>query len=321
MSGERSNQTDIEPREQLLDGDQPGPTRSRKFQRLAILLEQKTALISLLLFGFVFLLFLPATRNEFVNYDDTVYVTENPRVQSGPSWANLKWALTSGSAANWHPLTWFSHMIDCRLYGSKPFGHHLTSVLLHALNAMLLFLALQRMTGATGRSLAVALLFGVHPLRVESVAWVAERKDVLSGLFFMLTLLAYAQYVRYSQTHRARSGFFYAWTGVMLTFGLMSKPMLVTVPFVLLLLDWWPINRVSSSAQRVSRFDSAGSVWIKLLGEKVPFFLLAAASSVITFQVQRSGAAVVEALPLTARVENAVVSYGRYLGELFWPVD
>jgi len=139
----------------------------------------KVFLISFSLFALAFLVFFPVTRNEFINYDDTVYVTENPHVQTGPTWANLKWAFTSSHAVNWHPLTWLSHMIDFQFYGPNPFGHHLTNVVLHALNTMLLFLVLQRMTGAIGRSLAVAVFFGVHPLRVESVAWATERKDVL----------------------------------------------------------------------------------------------------------------------------------------------
>lgn len=283
---------------------------------------RKLFLIGLLLFGLVFLVFLPATRNGFSNYDDTLYVTENPRVQSGPTWANLKWGLTTGHAGNWHPLTWWSHMTDCRLYGAKPSGHHLTSVLLHALNAALLFLALQRMTGATGRSLAVAVLFGVHPLRVESVAWIAERKDVLSGLFFMLMLLAYRSYVA-RKTWKP-----YALSLVFFGLGLMSKPMLVTSPFVLLLLDYWPLKRFAvhgppftPSASPQSAAAGRLSQLAPLLLEKVPFFLLAAVSSVVTFEVQRSGEAVVNSLPLIARVENAVVSYGRYLGHLFWPAD
>jgi Tfp pilus assembly protein PilF len=285
-------------------------------------------LISLSLFALAFLVFFPVARNEFINYDDTVYVTENPHVQTGPTWANLQWALTSGHAGNWHPLTWLSHMIDCRLYGPKPFGHHLTSVVIHALNTMLLFLALQRMTGAIGRSLAVAVFFGVHPLRVESVAWVAERKDVLSGLFFMLMLLAYAQYVQQSTVHRLKSAFFYSLTLAAFALGLMSKPMLVTTPFILVLLDRWPLNRASSSLFQIPAvpqrelFNNIGSsTRVQLLLEKIPFFLLAAASSVVTFVAQERGKAVVTVLPFIARVENASVSYSRYIGKLLWPVN
>ena len=279
-----------------------------------------TVFVGLLLFGLVFFVFLSATRNEFVNYDDTVYVTENPHVQGGPTWANLKWALSSGHAGNWHPLTWWSHQIDYGLYGPKPSGHHLTSVLLHALNALLLFLVFQRMTGATWRSLAVALLFGLHPLRVESVAWVAERKDVLSGLFFMLTLLCYVQYVRLLSARAPMAGFFYALTLVAFALGLMSKPMLVTVPFVLLLLDGWPLDRM---ACRTSQAEGPAmrSIYTKLVIEKLPFFLLAAVVSVVVLKVQQSGGAVFESLPLVARAENAVVSYCRYLAKLFWPAD
>lgn len=275
--------------------------------------RRKTFLICLLLFGLTFLVFLPATQNAFLNYDDNVYVTENPHVQSGPTWANLKWAFTTGHAANWHPLTWLSHMADCWFYGPKPAGHHLTSVLLHALNTMLLFLVLQRMTDATWRSLVVALLFGLHPLRVESVAWVAERKDVLSGFFFMLTLLAYAQYVRFSRVNESKSHRFYFFALAAFVSGLMSKPMLVTVPFVLLLLDWWPLKRFATDDLRLA-------IW-NLFREKIPFFLLSALSCVVTFKIQQSDAAVVNILPFAARVENVLVSYGRYISKLFWPVN
>jgi len=310
-----SDQTNPDREEKRVKADLPG-SANNSFQPRGFL-RWKTALISLLLFGLVFFVFLPATRNGFVNYDDTLYVTENPHVQSGPTWANLKWALTSSHALNWHPLTWLSHMTDCQLYGLNPAGHHLTSVLLHVLNTLLLFLVLQRMTGATGRSLAVAALFGLHPLRVESVAWIAERKDVLSGLFFMLTLLAYTHYVQQAKVQGPKSKLFYVLTLVAFAFGLMSKPMLVTVPFFLLLLDWWPLRRFTIHDLRFTH----SSVIAPLVREKAPFLLLAAASSVVTFRVQQSGGAVFEVLPLSARMEHALVSYCRYLGKLLWPTD
>jgi Flp pilus assembly protein TadD len=219
-------------------------------------------------------------------------------------------------------------MIDCRLYGPRPWGHHLSNVLLHALNTLLLFLVFRNMTGAVWRSLIVAALFGLHPLRVESVAWVAERKDVLSGLFFMLTLLAYSRHVQHTKAQGRRTGLSYTSAMVTFAFGLMSKPMLVTVPFVLLLLDWWPLNRIpgpnthgSSSAEDPTSAESRKSILVRLVCEKVPFFLLAAASCVATFKAQQGGDAVFEALPWNARLEHALVSYCRYIGKLFWPVD
>lgn len=281
----------------------------------------------MLLFGLVFGVFLPATQNAFVSYDDLEYVTDNPYVQRGLTGANLIWAFTSGYAVNWHPLTWLSHMADVQLYGLQPAGHHLTSILLHALNATLLFLLLHRMTGATGRSLLVAALFGLHPLRVESVAWVAERKDVLSALFFLLTILAYVQYVQQAKSPGAPARRYLAWALVAFALGLMSKPMLVTLPFVLLLLDYWPLRRAPLLKSEVagvvppSAHRSRASLWIALRREKWPFFLLAAAASVVTFYVQQHSGAVMQSLPLIARVENALVSYARYLGKLFWPAD
>lgn len=278
-------------------------------------------LVSLLLFGVVAGVFAPGLRNDFVNYDDPGYVTENPYVQRGLTLANLRWALASGAAANWHPLTWLSHMADCTLFGLQPAGHHLTSVLLHACNAGLLFLGLHRMTRATGRSFLVALLFGVHPLRVESVVWVAERKDVLSGLFFLLTILAYAQYLRTSRVPGRKSRRYYVAAVGAFALGLMSKPMLVTLPCVLLLLDWWPLQRFAPAATAAS--SSPARVMRELAWEKTPFFLLAAASSVVTYAVQQSHGAVVQvhAISLGDRTANMLVSYFRYLAKAVWPAD
>jgi Flp pilus assembly protein TadD len=307
--------------EALLKADLSGSTQDERTPRTSTSSGWKVYCIAFLLFGFVVQVFLSVTANGFINYDDPVYVTENPHVQSGLTWENLKWALTCGDAANWHPITWLSHMTDSWLFGLRPSRHHLTSVLLHALNATLLFFALQRMTGAIGRSLVVALFFAVHPLRVESVAWVAERKDVLSGWFFMLTLLAYAQYVQESEIRKLRSRVFYVLAVIAFALGLMSKPMLVTVPFVLLLLDWWPLKRVSDEKGAALHLPLDTSRRTSLLIEKVPFFLLAAIASVVTFQVQRSGAAIVKTVPLIVRGENALASYCRYSGKLFWPLD
>jgi Flp pilus assembly protein TadD len=270
-------------------------------------------------------LYWPATNHDFVNYDDKEYVLDNTHVTSGLTLENTRWALGSGYAANWHPVTWVSHMLDCQMFGLEPWGHHLTSVLLHALNAVLVFALLQQLTGATLRSLFVAALFAVHPLRVESVAWVAERKDVLSGFFGLLALIAYAGYARKSEVRSQESGvgkpmpplgarrstldyglalFFFA-------LGLMSKPMLVTWPFVMLLLDYWPLERFKQN-----------TLW-RLVTEKIPFFALAAVASVMTFTVQNRAGSVMAAvnLPLGARGGNALISYCRYLGKLFWPTD
>jgi protein O-mannosyl-transferase len=288
--------------------------------------------VGLMLFALVLAAFLPSLSNGFVGFDDPDYVTENDHVRAGLTWEGVQWAFRSTEAANWHPLTRLSHMLDCQLFGLAPWGHHLTSALLHALNATLLFVVLRRMTGATWRSFAVGLLFGLHPLRVESVAWVAERKDVLSGFFFMLTLWAYARYTEVrspkSEVRTLRPGgpatddvpqaedesprltlhvsLFYLLSLVFFAAGLMSKPMLVTLPFVLLLLDYWPLGRLRLSSPIVIR-------------EKLPFFLAAAAFSGVTFTVQKHGGAVIASLPFADRLANALVSCCRYLGKLFWP--
>jgi len=260
-------------------------------------------------------------RNEFVNYDDPDYVTSNARVQSGLSWENVRWAFTTGHASNWHPLTWLSHMVDCELFGLNAEAHHLVSAGLHLLNSFLLLVWLGRLTGAVWRSFVVAAFFALHPLHVESVAWVSERKDVLSGLFFMLTLCAYAQYGlrRAMAQGAARQGLkLWVWYGAALglyALGLMAKPMLVTVPFVLLLLDFWPLRRWGPGNTEGWRGR------VTSLVEKVPFLLLSAASSVVTYVAQQRGGAVSTALPLGARIENAWVSYARYLLKTLWPTD
>jgi protein O-mannosyl-transferase len=284
-------------------------------------------------------LYWPAMRHDFVNYDDRVYVTENVHVQEGLTLESIKWAFLNPVCSNWHPLTVLSHMLDCQLFGVKPGGHHLTNVLLHALNVGLVFVLLQQMTGAIWRSLFVAALFAVHPLRVESVAWVAERKDVLSTLFFLLTLWAYAQYVSRarrkvsgeSQTsnikHRTSNAqWCYGSAVLFFALGLMSKPMLVTLPVILLLLDFWPLNRVTGDEWRMTRFRIPVpqlSTFSQLLFEKLPFFALAAAASIVTFMVQKQTGAVktVDTFPLGARVGNALISYCRYVGKTFWPAN
>jgi len=285
-------------------------------------------LVSALLALITIAVFLPAVWHGFINYDDSDYVTDNAHVQSGLKWKSIVWAFTSGHASNWHPLTWLSHILDCQVYGLNPAGHHLTNLLFHAANTALLFLVLRALTGACWRSAFVAALFALHPLRVESVAWVSERKDVLCAFFGLLALWAYGRYVwGKSEIRNPKSeirspkpvvrgswsfsqlpaSIFYLLALFFFTCGLMSKPMLVTLPFVLLLLDYWPLKRLRDSTIP------------RLVVEKAPFFLIAAASSVVTFVVQEKGDAVVTALTLDARVANALVAYLRYLGKVFWP--
>jgi tetratricopeptide (TPR) repeat protein len=281
-------------------------------------------------------LYWPATRCDFVNYDDNLYITENPHVQSGLTLENIKWAFTNPVVAIWHPLTVMSHMLDCQLFGLRPWGHHLTSVLLHVVNTVLVFVLLQRLTGVLWRSVLVAAVFGLHPVHVESVAWVAERKDVLSACFGLLSLLFYASYVEKSKIHSPKSKVFYGLTLICFALGLMSKPMLVTWPFVMLLLDYWPLRRVAgdgwqgtrdknsgSQLPGATKRNKGGSTFNHLLFEKLPFFGLAAVASVVTYLAQRHSGAVkmIQNLPLGARSGNALISYCRYLGKLFWPVD
>ncbi|HOX57158.1 MAG TPA: tetratricopeptide repeat protein [Candidatus Paceibacterota bacterium] len=301
--------------------------------------------ISILLFGLVFWAFLPSLRNGFIDYDDAPFVTANPQVQSGLTWKGVAYAFCNPVAANWHPLTTLSHMLDCSIFGLNPWGHHLTNVLLHTLNAVLLFLVFHRMTGAPWRCAALALLFALHPLRVESVAWVSERKDVLSTLFWLLTLLAYARYARNSKVPSAKSKVAYGLALAFFALGLMSKPMLVTLPFVLLLLDYWPLGRMGSaecglrheesrntqqaihntqySTRPPPPFHHSITPLLRLALEKLPFFGLAFMVAVIAFTVQ-AGAENIKAtgqFVFTARLQNALVSYGRYVGKLFWPTD
>jgi tetratricopeptide (TPR) repeat protein len=257
--------------------------------------------------------------HDFVDFDDNAYVSHNVHVARGLTWESVRWGFSTFHMGNWHPLTWLSHMSDCELFGLEPGPHHLVSVLLHAASAVVLFLALRRMTGSTSSrsstgsvwpSAFVAALFALHPLHVESVAWVAERKDVLSGLFWMLTLWAYARYATRGGAGR------YALVVAAFTLGLMAKPMLVTLPFVLLLLDVWPLGRWRPDAGATDRVPPR-----RLLMEKVPLFALAAVSSTIALVAQRSVAAVgsLEVLPLGARIQNAIVSYATYLWQTFWP--
>jgi len=256
--------------------------------------------------GFIaatFLAYWPVGQNDFLICDDPLYVTFNPYVQHGLTSHGFRWAFTTFTASNWHPLTWLSHMLDCQLWGMNAARHHHTNVLIHAASSAILFLALRRMTASIWPSAFVAGVFALHPLHVESVAWASERKDVLSGFFFVLALYVYSSYAR-----RARARSYFA---LVLTFalGLLTKPTLVTLPFVLLLLDYWPLRR-----RRSMRF---------LVLEKLPLFVLAIGSSIVTFIAQRQGGSVsgLNTLPVGVRISNALVSYLRYIGKAFWPSD
>lgn len=276
----------------------------------------RTLLICLALLTVILAVFWQTRTHEFINLDDVPYVTSNPQVKAGLSRAAIIWAFTAITEANWHPLTWLSHMTDCQLFGLDPAGHHLVSVLLHAANSLLLFFLLFRITGRYWQSAFVSALFALHPLHVESVAWVAERKDVLSTLFWLLTILAYAGYVSRPVPRR------YLLTLLLFSLGLMAKPMLVTLPLVLLLLDFWPLGRWQPSVDGNSPVGQHRSpVPYQFLLEKVPFLFLAIISSIITYLVQHKDSAVVTLtlVPLRLRIENAIVSYVRYLGKMLWP--
>ncbi len=287
--------------------------------------------LSLALVLAVLIAYWPAAGNDFVNYDDDVYVTGNRHVRGGLTWHGIVWAVTSvGYAGNWHPLTWLSHMLDVELFGLHPRGHHLVSLVLHAGNTVLLFLVLRGMTGAVGRSALVAALFGVHPLHVESVAWVAERKDVLSTFFGLLATAAYLWYV----SRRGR-GRYLAVVGAF-ALGLLAKSMLVTLPCVFLLLDYWPLCRVhplppvpqpgrgphragyplGAPSQRSGR-----GAWGALVLEKLPLFALSALSATLTWVAQSRGEAIRYAIPFQYRLANALIAYTDYLWHTVWPVN
>ena len=274
--------------------------------------------ICLVLAAITWSVFGQTLAHQFVTYDDPQYVYENAKVAAGLSLEGISWAFTHTVAGNWHPLTTISHMFDCQLYGLKPAGHHFTNVLLHTISVILLFLVLRQMTGTLWRSALVAALFAIHPLHVESVAWISERKDVLSGLFFMLTLGGYIRYV-----HKP-SPTSYLLVLLLFALGLMSKPMLVTVPFVLLLLDYWPLARIRDIAfakNRPRQAATAGhwSVVSGLVTEKIPLFVLSAVFSVMTLLAQVYSAGAIEQLPFAWRLKNAAVSYVAYIWQMFWP--
>lgn len=272
--------------------------------------------ICLALAGVTWTVFGQTLRHDFINYDDNLYIYENPNVVSGLTRPAILWAFTHAHAGNWHPLTSLSHMLDCQMFGLNAGGHHFTNVLLHTLAVVLLFLFLQKVTGAPWRSAFVAAVFAVHPLRVESVAWIAERKDVLSGVFFMLTLLAYARYVS-----GERSLLRYLLVAFFFALGLMAKPMLVTLPLILLLLDYWPLCRFGSHSLGNDANFARRSTFSRLVAEKIPLFLLSLLSSFLTWWAQQAFMRSTREIPLVLRAENAIVSYVRYLRQLLWPAD
>ena len=253
---------------------------------------------------------------DFVTFDDYTYVAENPNVQSGLSKSGLVWAFTRFHANNWHPVTWLSHMLDCQLFGLNPGMHHLNNLIFHTANTLLLFLVLGRMTGALWRSAFVSALFALHPLHVESVAWVAERKDVLSTLFWMLTMWAY---VRYSERPSPTR---YLLIFPFFILGLMSKPMLVTLPFVLLLMDYWPLGRLQSTLpEKGGKLKTPKLAVLRLIAEKIPLFVLVALLSVVTFLAQEEAVQSLDNFHLKARIANGLVSYAAYIRKMFWPND
>jgi protein O-mannosyl-transferase len=275
---------------------------------------QVYATICILLAAATFTVYFRALTNPFVNYDDQGYVVENSRVQQGLTLATLRWALTSTDATNWHPLTWLSHAADCQIFGLNPKGHHLTSVLLHICNVVLIFLLLARVTGSTYKSLLVASLFALHPINVESVAWIAERKTVLCMFFILLALAAYGWYALRSSPRR-----YLAVVGLFIL-ALAAKPMAVTLPFALLLLDFWPLGRLAS-LKRVSEAFPVPRVRLgRLVLEKLPLVLLSAASSAVTLFAQKAAVATNEHVPLLVRLVNACYAYSMYIFKAFWPV-
>jgi Flp pilus assembly protein TadD len=289
---------------------------------LTLTMQNKT-LASLFLIVVTCIVYWQAGSYQFVNFDDGKYILENPHVRTGLTAEGFIWAFTSTYASNWHPLTWLSHMLDVQLFGLDPGSHHLVNVLFHAINTVLLFALLLRMTGGYRQSLIVAALFALHPLHVESVAWVAERKDVLSAFFWMLTLLLYAWYVK--RPGRMR----YLLTLCSFALGLMSKPMLVTLPLVLFLMDYWPLGRLrfGQAGLLLTRQDPVPAAqkpfpW-SLVWEKAPFMALAAASSVVTLYAQHEGGAMssIQVVPIVFRFINALWAYVLYLAKMVWPVD
>jgi tetratricopeptide (TPR) repeat protein len=276
--------------------------------------QKRNLAICLLLAVATLALYSPAIGHPFIfNYDDDVYVTNNAHVKAGLQWQTIRWALTSTEYSNWHPLTWLSHAMDCQLYGLNPSGHHLTNVLLHTLNVVLLFLLLAYATKQTGRSFLVAALFAIHPFNVESVAWIAERKNVLSTFFFLLTIGAYGWYGLKPNFKR------YFAVAALFALALASKAMVVTLPCVLFLLDFWPLRRIQGLSTAENDLPVPQMSFWRLVLEKLPLLALSAATSAVTIFAQHSGGAMKLVLPLGVRLENATYAYAMYVWKAFWP--
>jgi protein O-mannosyl-transferase len=278
--------------------------------------EMHVVILCLLLAAATLAFYNPIIHNQFIDFDDSSYILKNFHVQGGLTWATVKWSFTTFREGNWHPLTWLSHALDCQVFHLNTAGHHYTNLLLHAANAVLLFLLLRQATGVTWPSLVVGALFALHPVNVESVAWAAERKNVLSMLFFLLALHAYDRFARTGRRY------LYLLVTICFALGLMAKPQIVTLPFVLLLWDYWPLQRIGArSAAGGLPAASTPRSFRYLVGEKLPLFVLAAADSVVTMLAQRAGNAVrtVTEVSVSARLENVFVSYVRYIGKALWP--
>ena len=269
----------------------------------AIREKRRTVYIAFVLTIITAVVYSGVFKNDFINFDDNVYVTSNTHIQQGLSWEGVKWAFTTIYGSNWHPLTWISHMLDIQFFGLNPAGHHLTNLIFHILATLLLFGFLRYATGKVWVSSLVAALFALHPVHVESVAWVAERKDVLSAIFWFLTLWAYVYYTRSPNKRK------YALVLILFAFGLLAKPMLVSLPFILLLLDYWPLERMTLNRQAVGL----------LLLEKIPLLIMAVASSIITVIAQQEAISGFNRIDFKIRLSNAILSYCIYLWQAFWP--
>lgn len=292
---------------------EPGLLKTKRKHSLANPIGKRDVFLSALLAAATIALYCPVIGHPFVILDDNQYVVGNSYVRDGLSWTTIKWAFASTTAANWHPVTWLSHALDCQIFGPNPAGHHADSVIIHAINAVLLFFVLRWITSRAAPSLLVSFIFAWHPLNVESVAWIAERKNVLSTLFFLGAIAAYAWYAQKPTWQR------YLTLAILFSLGLMAKPMVITLPFVLLLLDFWPLHRTPASppAPWGTQKVSVSRLWL----EKIPLLALSGASAMITLNAQRSAFAVrsLYQFPLAVRIENAIVAYSVYIWKMLWP--
>jgi hypothetical protein len=290
-----------------------GVSKERASIKKSAALHKSPLILGLILSVATLILYSPVGSHPFVHYDDQLYVYENAHVKAGLSWETFNWALTATEADNWHPVTWLSHALDCQLFGLDPGGHHWMNAIIHSLNTLLLFFLLWKVTGAGWRSLIVAALFALHPLNVESVAWVAERKNVLSTLFFLLTLGAYGYYARRPRLGR------YLLVALLFVLGLAAKPMVITLPLVLMLLDVWPLQRIENWSEPSPAFPVPQARLSRLMLEKVPLLALSMGSAVITLMAQTDAEVPSMALPFGTRLGTSVYAYGMYLWKAIWP--